>query len=387
VESTAKLAPPPTKGHLSVARLSAYWYVACRSRDLAGKPLARTVLGQPLVLFRDAAGSPAALLDRCPHRNVELSLGGVEDGLLECRYHGWRFAGDGSCRLVPGLCDSAQVRGRSATSFATRERDGFVWVWGEADSPPTNEPQPLTTTEENGYATIVRELDFPGTLHATAENALDVPHTAFLHRGLFRGSGWRKHIRAAVRRAAARVEAAVAGERVLAGDPVLRAVVRRAADRVEAEYIGEPRPEGLVGRMLAPQGGVVEHWDRFVLPSLAQVEYRLGPENHLVVTSLCTPIDDFTTRMYAVVAFRLRFPSALVRAVVTPIAMRILRQDAAILRSQSATIQRFGGEQFESTEIDLLGPHIWRLLRQAESGPPPERSEDLTVVREVELDV
>ncbi len=360
MESSAKLAPPPTKGHLSVARLSAYWYVACRSRDLADKPLARTVLGQPLVLFRDAAGAPAALLDRCPHRNVELSLGGVADGLLECRYHGWRFAGDGSCRLVPGLCDSAQVRGRSATSFATREGDGFVWVWGEADTPPAREPQPLTATEDNGYATIVRQLDFPGTLHATAENALDVPHTAFLHRGLFRGNGARKHI---------------------------RAVVRRAADRVEAEYIGEPRPEGLVGRMLAPQGGVVEHWDRFVLPSLAQVEYRLGPDNHLVVTSLCTPIDDFTTRMYAVVAFRLRFPSALVRAVVTPIAMRILRQDAAILQSQSATIRRFGGEQFESTEIDLLGPHIWRLLRQAEAGPAPDPSEDLTVVREVELDV
>ena len=47
---------------------------------------------------------------------------------------------------------------------------------------------------------------------------------------------------------------------------------------------------------------------------------------------------------------------------------RILRQDATVLRRQTENIRRFGGEQYESTELDLIGPHIWRLLRDAEEG-------------------
>jgi hypothetical protein len=44
-----------------------------------------------------------------------------------------------------------------------------------------------------------------------------------------------------------------------------------------------------------------------------------------------------------------------------------------MLEAQSKTVQSFGGEQFMSTDLDLIGPHIWRLLKQAESGvPDPE---------------
>ena len=33
-----KLNPPETKGHVSVARLARFWYVACPSEQLAQKP-------------------------------------------------------------------------------------------------------------------------------------------------------------------------------------------------------------------------------------------------------------------------------------------------------------------------------------------------------------
>jgi nitrite reductase/ring-hydroxylating ferredoxin subunit len=344
-----RLAPPATKGHLSVARLARHWYVACRSRALRRAPLARVVLGTPLVVFRDGAGRAAALLDRCPHRNVPLSLGRVADiGNLECAYHGWQMDGSGVCRVVPGLAaDDGVVR--RAPAFATREHDGFVWVFGTPDTAPEHEPFALGDTTGAGYTTVVRELVMDASVHAVAENALDVPHTAFLHRGLFRGG--------------ARHE--------------ITAIVRRRGDVAEAEYQGEPRPEGVLGRLLAPGGGVVEHWDRFVLPSIAQVEYRLGAENHLVATSICTPESDFRTRMYAVVSVRLHALGALVGWLVQPIALRILRQDARILRAQSDAIRRFGGEQFMSTELDLLGPHIWRMMKEAESGITRESDEEV----------
>lgn len=354
------LAAPPTKGHVSVARLTRWWYVACRSSQLGTKPLARTILGIPLVVFRADDGRPAALLDRCPHRNVPLSIGRVvQPGRLECAYHGWQFDGGGRCTLVPGLVAGDAGAERRTPAFATRERDGFVWVYASADEEPASEPEPLPHTTAPGYTTVVRELEMECTLHAALENALDVPHTAFLHRGLFRGAGARN---------------------------VITAIVRQSRRGVEAEYVGEPRPPGLAGRLLSPSGGIVQHWDRFLLPSIAQVEYRLGSENHLLVTSLCTPVSDFVTRLYAVVSFRLRVPGALVRPLLAPLAMRIFRQDAAVLKLQSDVIRRFGGEQFMSTEIDVLGPSIWRLLKQAEADALPSDDEP-TVVREVRLEV
>ena len=338
--------------------LPGYWYVACLSRELGRRPLARSVLDVPLALFRDAAGQPVALLDRCPHRNVPLSCGRVAGGLLECCYHGWRFDGTGACRAVPGLVDEEpDRRSRRATVFPCVEQDGFVWVVPHpaAEATPPSGPYRFPHVGEPGYATVWRSARLDSTLHAALENTLDVPHTAFLHGGLFRGGR----------------------------EPVeIEVVVRHGQDRVEAEYLGEPRPEGLAGRVLAPEGGVVTHFDRFVLPSIAQVEYRLG-DNHLVTTSAFTPVSDFVTRLHAAVTFRLRLPNAAVRAAVTPLVGRILSQDAAILRRQSETIRRFGGEQFSSTQLDVLGQHIWKLLRQAERGQadgtattapvPPER--------------
>jgi len=344
-----KLTPPETKAHVSVAKLRRFWYVACRSEDLGHKPLARTIVGVPLVLFRSGAGTASALLDRYPHRNVPLSLGRVVNGeRLECAYHGWQFGGDGRCSAIPGLLE-AEVRERRVPAAAVRERDGLVWVFPELDEAPDHEPFALPQTGSD-YARVVREVETDATLHATLENALDVPHTAFLHRGLFRG-GKRNEI---------------------------TVTVRRTADRVEAQYDGEPRPSGVVGRVLSPGGGTVEHWDRFILPSIAQVEYRLGKDVHFLVTSLCTPVSDFHTRMIAVAEFHTRFPSRAVRRLLEPFALKIFGQDAVMLRAQAENIRRFGGEQYTSTELDFLGPHIWRLLKQAEQG---ERGGEAVVER------
>src|SRR5262249_62178425 len=54
------------------------WYVAAWSDDLAdGKLLARTIMKEPVVLYRKQDGTPAALHDRCPHRFAPLSMGKI----------------------------------------------------------------------------------------------------------------------------------------------------------------------------------------------------------------------------------------------------------------------------------------------------------------------
>jgi hypothetical protein len=59
---------------------------------------------------------------------------------------------------------------------------------------------------------------------------------------------------------------------------------------------------------------------------------------------------------------------AVARATIVPLARVVLHQDNRILRQQRENIARFGGERFVNTPIDLLGPHILRLLRRHERG-------------------
>lgn len=293
----------------------------------------------------------AALMDRCPHRNVPLSAGTVRGEELECRYHGWRFDCAGQCTAIPGLISQeTKLRSRQVPRFATREVDGFVWVYSTPDVEPEQEPFRFPHLDDRRYTHARREFRVPAHMHAVLENTLDVPHTAFLHGGYFRTAEKRNEI---------------------------EVVVRRSPDRVEAEYLDEPAPKGLAGRILAPGGGVVTHFDRFLLPCIAQVEYRLGESSHLVTTSAHTPVDDFDTRIYVVVSLRLPVPGWLVKPFVTPVAAHIFKQDAQMLRLQTETVRSFGGERYATTEIDALGPQIWRLLRNAakpgaEPLPPEE---------------
>ena len=216
-----------------------------------------------------------------------------------------------------------------------------MWVYSEADVEPASDPYEIPFADQPGYLTIRQCLEMPGPLDAVAENALDVPHTAFVHAGLFRKNKDRKQI---------------------------EVVVRAIDGGAEAQFIGEQRPEGLAGRILAPQGGEVFHWDRFLLPCIAQVEYRLSDRSHLIATTALTPRTPKVTDLFATVAVKAPIPNAILRTVFRPVAMRILRQDMEILRRQTEQVSRFGGEEFASTEIDVLGLRIKKLLREASNG-------------------
>lgn len=344
------------RGRASVVKLKNAWFIACASEELKREPKPLVIQDLPLVLFRDERGTPATLLDRCPHRNVPLSGGRVcEDGTIECPYHGWRFDSGGVCRKVPSLVGPAENKARDAASFPTLEQDGWVWVFMTPGAMPESRPHRFRLVDAPGYTSVRQSVVAEASMYSTIENALDVPHTAFLHKGLFRSDS---------------------------RGITLKVKVTRGADRVEAEYLGEPRPPGIVAKILSPSGGIVQHWDRFLLPSVAQVEYKIGEENHFLADSVATPVSDFVTRLFAVVSFRSRLPGAVIAPVVKPLALRVFQQDAEILRAQTDRIRRLGGESFVSTDIDVLGRDIWRLMRSLERGTtlaPESRELELVV--------
>src|SRR6478752_10884062 len=74
------------------------WYVAAWDHEVTSRePLARTVAGRPLALWRTADGRVSALADACWHRLAPLSKGKILGEELQCPYHGLRYNRAGRC--------------------------------------------------------------------------------------------------------------------------------------------------------------------------------------------------------------------------------------------------------------------------------------------------
>lgn len=103
------------------------WYVAAWSHELDAGLVGRTIMNQPIVFYRDAAGKVGALEDRCCHRGAPLTHGKVVEEGLQCGYHGLIFDTSGKCVVVPGqknIPPKAKVR-----SYPVVERHQIVWIW------------------------------------------------------------------------------------------------------------------------------------------------------------------------------------------------------------------------------------------------------------------
>jgi phenylpropionate dioxygenase-like ring-hydroxylating dioxygenase large terminal subunit len=156
------------------------WFPAEHARRLGSKPRQVWVAGEAIALFRDHQGRAHALLDRCPHRGVALSLGQVrEDGCLECPFHGWRFAGDGACTKVP-LNPEAKRERLGVQALPTIERGGMVWVF--TGSEPSDEPRVPEWLERSDLRRRIQEVVFDCHWTRAMENMLDTPHLPWVHR-------------------------------------------------------------------------------------------------------------------------------------------------------------------------------------------------------------
>ncbi len=353
--------------------LKDYWYVACLSSELpAGRLLARTILGTPLVVFRDAAGAPAALFDRCLHRNARLSAGDCFDGKVGCPYHGWVYDASGACVEIPSLgpaqCAQAlDAHGHAEAGlqrapadvgrvrrFEVKEQDGLVFVFlGDDVAHARAEPFRVPKWGEAGWLTYFMVTRFPNGVTNLVENFMDVPHTVFVHKGWFRN-------------------------RKLKPVP---AVVERRRGEVLVTY--EQQQDELTGAgfLMNPTGEPMVHTDHFFVPNVTRVDYLWGQRSGYVISSQVTPIGPLDSLVYTSISYRLPFdvPGDLLarglRRFMKWYTTQVIGQDVDIMRVQREGLTSApGGLDFTSTEADLLHADIEALrgwLRDGAQGEGP----------------
>ncbi|HEY9855198.1 MAG TPA: aromatic ring-hydroxylating dioxygenase subunit alpha [Stenomitos sp.] len=317
-----------------------HWYVAAESAELKGKPLARMIDGEPLVLFREASGQVGVLRDRCSHRNVQLSRGWVKDGCLTCPYHGWKFDADGQCVQIPALCADDPLPKKSAVpSYPVIEQQGYIWVYLGEGTPRSAAPFTLPHMVEPGWAWVRLKATVRNHVDNVIENFIDCPHTGFIHGGLFRSEP----------------------------DHTVETVVRTREDGIDIEIDEEAKTNSLLGRLILAPGEQVKHVDSFHMPSIVSVRYAFGPKREVVGYQICTPVNEFETEVYVHVTWRLGWLAPLIKPFVSLVGRKVLDQDLWILENQAEQIRKYGAG-FCSTGADTANMWIRNFRRRAQEG-------------------
>ena len=81
------------------------WRTACRVGELADGEGKTVTLGGKLIAVFHTQGQYHAIDDTCPHMGASLSGGYIEEGIVTCPWHAWRF------RLCDGLwADNPRIK-------------------------------------------------------------------------------------------------------------------------------------------------------------------------------------------------------------------------------------------------------------------------------------
>lgn len=242
------------------------WYQAGWADEvLDHAPLSRTILDQPLLIFRDEHGQPTILLDRCPHRFAPLSAGRIDRGVVTCGYHGLAFDRSGGCVRNPHGPVTGGMRTRA---YPAAERYGAVWVWmGDADAADPAHIPDLSFLDEAPQQTSIRGyMPTACNYQLLTDNILDLSHTDYLHPDTLGG--------------------------MMTG---AKATVREAPGRVEIRWFAAERDASSAYRALVPPPGKADKW----------IEVAWMPPAILVLRTATTPAgvpstsDDVTATVHS----------------------------------------------------------------------------------------
>ena len=160
-----------------------FWYPMALVDEVTDAPEKVQALGQEFALFRDSSGQVHCLANTCIHRGGSLGSGKVVGDCIQCPYHGWQYAGDGRCQVIPTLADDAGVPARAQVdSYPVQEKYGVIFAFlgdaTEAERPPLVK---IPEWNQDGWSITHLVYDWNASFERVIENGLDATHTEFVH--------------------------------------------------------------------------------------------------------------------------------------------------------------------------------------------------------------
>ena len=328
------------------------WYVAGWDREVGRTPLARTICGEPVVIYRREDGTAVALEDACPHRLLPLSMGCVEGDGIRCGYHGLKVDHDGCAVDMPGQETPPRLK---AKAYPVVERYRFVWVWiGETERADPAVLPDLWFCEDP-------EWTFDGDVYPVkcdyrllVDNLMDLSHETYVHPT----SIGQQEITEAP------IETRLEGERV---------VVERWMKNIDAppfwrKFLGKPGP--------------VDRWQvcHFMLPSAVAIEVGVAPAGtgapegdrsqgvEGVVINFMSPESETSCWYYWGMARKFGVEDAALTDQVRESQAGVFSEDVVVLEAQQKAIDMRPGARLVTLGIDAGGAHARRLIERAAAG-------------------
>lgn len=328
--------------------LESYWYIVAESKELKKNQLiSRTILGHNLVCFRDASNKPAVFEDRCVHRCAKLSSGNCKNGILQCAYHGWKYDGTGQVIYIPSEVNTESLNNRrkfKAKVYSAIEQQGFIYVNFSCDTQKV--PYDMPNYNKKGWRNVRLVNIFNNTLANCVENFIDVPHTVFVHPGIFRSSKGQ----------------------------IIDVDVTRDNARVFIEYLNETDNLGYFSKFLNPSKKPIKHTDEFIAPNITHVKYTMPNDWRYMITSQSVPISDTKTIVYTDITYRFGIFTNFIKWLIRDQAQKVIDQDVEILNEQMLVIEKYG-ESFLNVKADIIHIYISELIDAIKNNVDPNSLE------------
>lgn len=274
--------------------------------------MAKTFLGEPVLLARKLDGQVFALRDICPHRAVPLTCGRFDGQEVECCYHGWRFEESGRCTAIPSLVegDPLDLNRFRVKHYPVREVQGNIWIYmaaKDSKKEPSDTDIPVVPYFGDRSYQMMVTLRFPCFVDHAVIGLMDPAHSPYVHRAWWWKSG------------------RVLFEEVKTFDPSPYGFTMRRHEI----------PNLALGYKLI--GGAPETEISFRLPGV-RIEHVSTKRHNVCNLTAVTPISEHETDVTTILYWTMPWITAL-KPIMKPFVRRFLDQDRQVVTKQQIGLQ------------------------------------------------
>ncbi len=287
------------------------WYYALPGSQLKrGAMVAKTLLGEPMLLARTRTNEVFALRDICPHRAVPLSCGRFDGQEVECCYHGWRFDQSGRCTVIPSLVEGQDLdlSRFGVKSYPVREVQGNIWIYMASSGHASPEVDiPIVPYFEDQSYQLAETVRFPCFIDHAVVGLMDPAHSPFVHRAWW----WRS------------------------GNSLSEEV--RPFDPSPYGFTMRKHKISNVAKGYLLLGGVPETEISFSLPSVRIESVNFGRYKVCNLTAV-TPVSETETEVHTTLYWNVPWLTAM-KPLLQPLVRAFLNQDGAVVTKQQVGLK------------------------------------------------